>query len=202
VGTVGAFQHHLEAECRVAACIRSLPSRPTQQPEPVTPPDASISERHPATSSSSKVGASSGESLTQTDDHSGQDDQVITGDFWVISGWSSADKWGDDVPLAVVAGDTVYISEVDPQGWALAKKTGGETGWMPFSICRRRVYKAVEPYNGDESCGYSRIAHGDRLEVFHRDDTGWCYGARLLRLSDGADSRHISRGWFPSSVVK
>lgn len=118
-----------------------------------------------------------------------------TGEFAVLEQWHSSERWGAEVALSVHAGDYVYISEVDVQGWARGTLHDGQSGWLPFSACKRRIFPATVPVNGG-AAGYCDIGLDDHLVVYHREDNDWIYGARLPRAGvDGA------RGWFPACAV-
>jgi len=119
-----------------------------------------------------------------------------TGEFAVLALWRSAERWGAEAALSVRAGDHIYISEVDAQGWARGTLQNGQSGWLPFAICERRIFTAAVPIDGDEAAGYCRIGLHDHLVVYHREGEDWIYGARLPRAGvDGA------RGWFSAHAV-
>merc|ERR1712232_1223033 len=100
----------------------------------------------------------------------------------VIEPWHSTEQWGDEVALNVIAGDIVYISEVDTQGWARgtllstdATRLDARDGWLPIAACQRCLLDVVTPYPGDEDRGYVRIEIGDHVAIYHRQDDDWVY---------------------------
>merc|ERR1719375_2194315 len=66
--------------------------------------------------------------------------RLDTGDFIVKSRWSS--EAGGTMSIEV--GDHVYITEVDPSGWAQGTiLSSGRKGWVPYAFLQRCVRTAV-----------------------------------------------------------
>jgi hypothetical protein len=128
------------------------------------------------------------------------------GIFDMMRRWHPSDAdWGDEVPLIVFPGDRVYVSEVDSLGWARGtllrpSRVGcgvrGNSGWFPFSFCKRAVFTAVSAHSGDDAKGYLTVNSRDHVVVYHQNDGRWMYGAAL-----GTAGFPVARGWFLSEIL-
>lgn len=118
-----------------------------------------------------------------------------TGDFCTCAAWRSVESWGDEAALCVEAGESLYVSEVDEQGWAKGALPDGRCGWLPFSVCERRVHVARRTFDGQVENGYRPVEFGDRVVVYHRE-ANWAYGSILVEAGPGTS------GWFPAAVVE
>jgi len=128
-----------------------------------------------------------------------------TGDFMVLAPWRSAKRWGDEESLAVEKGGVVYVSRVDEQGWALGtcRRTQNK-GWLPSDFLCRCIYTANGSFSNSIG-GYSVIAKGELVSVFHRDGC-WIYGAALasshVESNDVAGAEEWKEiGWYPADII-
>lgn len=131
-------------------------------------------------------------------------DEWKTGDFQVITAWSSCECWGDEVALSVEEGDLVTIDLVDTQGWARAVITAAKHSWLPYGVLRRIVHIVTRRFDERTYSDYVILKPNDRVVVYQYDQCDdrarlWCYGGRLK--ADNSQNVVEQVGWFPAEVI-
>lgn len=121
--------------------------------------------------------------------------------------------------MSVAQGSTLWVTSTDESGeWAYARVLQAPFGaqqnsadlsqsaWVPRALLQRAVYPACNAFDATGQAQGLSLKLGDCVHVYHREATGWTYGARLERLSvDGqhrqARQQEVEVGWFPEACI-
>mmetsp|Transcript_67251 Transcript_67251/g.217031 ORF Transcript_67251/g.217031 Transcript_67251/m.217031 type:complete len:639 (-) Transcript_67251:274-2190(-) len=224
VGTVASYTGHIEGSCWVAARLRRLEAglgaesaAEGGEAVPAAVSGSSPSSAAPGAGRLAQDGAANATTATSSSmvvpvaDSAGGEgawidlqaaDRWRTGDFVISCAWKPpAGSQDGGAAIAVEVGDRVFISEVNDKGWAYAAHVDGRRGWLPRAACRRRSFEAVAvfaPDEGQDSAGsLVRLEVGNRAVVYHREERGWAFGARLE-----ANGSLETEGWFPVWAIE
>lgn len=143
----------------------------------------------------------------------------ITGAFQALAPWHSKEAGA----LCVQQGATLWVTSTDESGeWAYARvlqvsfssqAATGETpppAWVPRAVLQRAVYPACSIFDAQGQAQGLSLNLGDFVHVYHREESGWTYGARLERRPQKAASVDGSQqqlhrpeevGWFPEACI-
>lgn len=134
----------------------------------------------------------------------------ITGAFQALAPWHSPEAGA----LCVRQGATLWVTSTDESGeWAYARVlqahlASANTGdvpphaWVPRAVLRRAMFAARNPFDAQGQAQGLSLDPGDLVHVYHREASGWTYGARLpRRASDGSSQGPEEVGWFPEACI-
>mmetsp|Transcript_119963 Transcript_119963/g.233518 ORF Transcript_119963/g.233518 Transcript_119963/m.233518 type:complete len:1330 (-) Transcript_119963:135-4124(-) len=145
----------------------------------------------------------------------------ITGAFQALAPWHSQEAGA----LCVKQGAALWVTSTDESGeWAYARllqvSLGSHVGagegpppaWVPRALLQRAVYPACSVFDAQGQAQGLSLNLGDFVHVYHREASGWTYGARLERrpqtsaaTADGSSSQRPQRteeiGWFPEACI-
>lgn len=136
----------------------------------------------------------------------------VTGAFQAIAPWHSAEGGA----LSVQQGTVVWVSSYDASGdWAYARVLHGRESlqahneahaWVPRAVLQRAVYPACSVFDAHGQVQGLSLSRGSLVHVYHREVSGWTYGARLeRRKSLEADGNQMlgpeEVGWFPEACI-
>lgn len=130
----------------------------------------------------------------------------------MLAPWHSSEAGA----LCVRQGATLWVTSTDESGeWAYASVLRGSTGesstrdsgqshaWVPWALLQRAVYPTRSIFDARGQAQGLSLSQGDRVHVYHREASGWTYGARLDRHSgdDWSKSGPEEVGWFPEACI-
>lgn len=139
----------------------------------------------------------------------------ITGAFQALAAWHSPEAGA----LSVQLGTTLWVTSTDESGeWAYAcllqvpfsapPPDSQGAAWVPRAVLQRAVYPACSVFDAQGQAQGLSLAIGDLVHVYHREPSGWTYGARLERTADlqrqqqkTGQKRPEEVGWFPEACV-
>jgi len=142
----------------------------------------------------------------------------ITGAFQALALWHSQEAGA----LCVKQGATLWVTSTDESGeWAYARQVssshvaageGPPPAWVPRALLQRAVYLACSVFDAQGQAQGLSLNVGDFVHVYHREASGWTYGARLERrpqtsaaTADSSSSQRPHRaeeiGWFPEACI-
>lgn len=138
---------------------------------------------------------------------------TITGAFQVLRTWHSLEAG----TLAVQQGIALWVTSADESGeWAYARLLRLQHGvqpsseapppaWVPRALLQRAVYPACSAFDATGQSQGLTLSAGDLVHVYHREVSGWTYGARLMcDTSDGLRRQFRQQaevGWFPEACI-
>lgn len=184
-----------------------IPKSGQANPPPNLPSPAHLPAQAPATSAvPSSAGVWSSPSWMQK-----------TGAFQVLASWHSPEAGA----LCVKPGTCLWVTSTDDSGeWAYARmmvpsrpsaaSMGPEDphlhAWVPRAVLRRATYPSCSNFDSQGQVQGLSLRLGDFVHVYHREASGWTYGARLERSStNGAGSPSSLNpeevGWFPEACI-
>mmetsp|Transcript_76207 Transcript_76207/g.166320 ORF Transcript_76207/g.166320 Transcript_76207/m.166320 type:complete len:501 (+) Transcript_76207:264-1766(+) len=133
-------------------------------------------------------------------------------DEWHVQGiWQATAPW-EATEAGVMSFDPgclMWASETDASGyWFLAQKMEApndyalqaEKAWVPHGFLRRAPFQACGSFDGLGQVQSLSFKVGDYLYVYHRETSGWTFGARVVFGEDG-NCKEVERGWFPEGCV-
>jgi hypothetical protein len=171
-----------------------------------TPPSSLPSAKAAATTA-----ASSGSRSSST---SGPVWMQKTGAFQVLQPWQSSEAGA----LCVQQGTALWVTSTDDSGeWAYARMmvpsspSAGSAhseevhAWVPRAVLQRAIYTACSVFDAAGQAQGLTLRLGDLVHVYHREASGWTYGARLERLSTNGvaagSAMPEESGWFPEACI-
>merc|ERR1712113_261783 len=84
--------------------------------------------------------------------------------------------------------------------------------WVPRAVLQRAVYPACSTFDASGQAQGLSLNLGDLVHVYHREVSGWTYGARVERGTEKKllisyqqelqqeDSKDV--GWFPEACIR
>lgn len=89
-----------------------------------------------------------------------------------------------------------------PNGLPIAEQTA-QHAWVPCGVLQRAVYPICSAFDAQGQAQRLSLSLGDFVVVYHREPSGWTYGARLNRHAgrDGAPPLSDDVGWFPEACI-
>jgi hypothetical protein len=72
--------------------------------------------------------------------------------------------------------------------------------WVPRAVLQRAVYPTCSVFDAQGQVQGLSLSPGDLVHVYHREISGWTYGARLERLGS-PDAAPEAVGWFPEACI-
>jgi len=142
----------------------------------------------------------------------------VTGAFQALAPWHSREAGA----LCVQQGATLWVTSTDESGeWAYARQLQASfasrapaedappPAWVPRAVLQRAVYPACSAFDAQGQAQGLSLGLGDHVHVYHREASGWTYGARLERRPQKAASpeaapqhhRPEAVGWFPEACI-
>lgn len=143
----------------------------------------------------------------------------VTGAFQALAPWHSQEAGA----LSVQQGTTLWVTSTDESGeWAYARAlqprapvgsqpASGDApppAWVPRAVLQRAVYPACSVFDAQGQAQGLSLGLGDLVHVYHREASGWTYGARLERRRDAGAAeaaqerpRLEQAGWFPEACI-
>lgn len=116
--------------------------------------------------------------------------------------------------LSVQQGTMLWVTSMDESGeWAYARvptgmqvANGQNHAWVPRAVLQRAVYPTRSMFDARGQAQGLTLNLGDLVHVYHRETTGWTYGARLDRCSAVASGATLTMipeeiGWFPEACI-
>mmetsp|Transcript_79043 Transcript_79043/g.183377 ORF Transcript_79043/g.183377 Transcript_79043/m.183377 type:complete len:988 (+) Transcript_79043:131-3094(+) len=145
----------------------------------------------------------------------------ITGAFQALAPWHSQEAGA----LCVQQGATLWVTSTDESGeWAYARvlqprapvssqsvsTEAPPPAWVPRAVLQRAIYPAYSVFDAQGQAQGLSLCVGDFVHVYHREASGWTYGARLERrpqkaaVAEGLQEQHHRPeevGWFPEACI-
>jgi len=116
----------------------------------------------------------------------------VTGAFQALAPWHSPEVGA----LSIQRGASLWVSSTDESGeWAYAR-LGDAHAWVPRAVLQRAVYPARSTFDAHGQAQGLSLSPGDHVQVYHRETSGWTYGARLAL--EGSPEQV---GWFPEACI-
>lgn len=134
---------------------------------------------------------------------------AFQGAFQALVPWHSQEAGA----LSVHQGVALWVTSTDTSGeWAYARVLQARHdeaqphAWVPRAVLQRAVYPTCSVFDAQGQVQGLSLAPGNLVHVYHREASGWTYGARLERRSPPNGEGHAvltpeEVGWFPEACI-